>query len=207
MARRYVALDVEATGPIPTLHDIVAVGWCIGDDRGNISERGLLVQDLVWPQEGEPLPPNWEARCWDQFWSRQVPAVLQLYQRGDRVPRSEFPRVIDAFLARLDATEPEGGTVLLSDCPDFDIGLLDALLGTALHAYGPRYARGDSTKRRDVSDPGEINAGIRESFADATAEEEMNDQQRAPEDTVHNTMYDAEFVYRYMINVNKARRH
>jgi hypothetical protein len=150
----YLAIDCEFTGSSARLNSIIAVGVYVGRADGK-PETGFP-RKLFWTLE--PMPGEVEeARCMEEFWSQFPNVYAKLtdpqFRRPANVVMAEFKTWCQDLATEIDAKN--GEIIIVCDCPDSDLGRLDALgqLKTMTWDTPTRYLGGKT--RRSVCDPSE----------------------------------------------------
>lgn len=114
------AVDIETSGPIYTKHGILSIGWCARSADGSIKSGQI---NMMLP-EGT----DFEQKCWDEFWSKNLPALHKL-KEGAVSPLEG----ITAFINVLDQLEQDNDVMIITDNPSFDIGYLNYYLAVYLN--------------------------------------------------------------------------
>lgn len=161
--RFFVAVDTEGLGCNQRLYPTVALAFAVFDDSGKLYNWWKI----NFPYEiSEKLI---EPRCWREFWNNPEKCDPKIYQQlvqdckkaMDTFPSvqrawQEVRRVIDEFYERFDS--PGQPLTWVSDCPDYDVGRIDAALGQFIEGDDPglryRVTGGDPAQRHWVEDCG-----------------------------------------------------
>ncbi len=178
----YIAIDIEKAGK--RLDDaILAIGICIGDDKGTVYEKKLWCLKM-------PEGKDFEKRCYSEFWTKNMD-VLNLIKSQEQ----DIAEVMKEFAEFIDGLEERFHRyTFVSDNPAFDIGHLDYYLQTYADRSPLRYTK--QGQYRKISDPSEqINMLInKENIYNKIDKMITHD---------HNPMNDAEYIYRMQIETNK----
>lgn len=122
----YMALDIEMGGPIMTVHPLVAIGWAICDQHGTVVEKRRF-----------PVPfsiCDFDENCLRGFWQNEKdhPGISQLLHTFHEEGQ-QFTSVGDAIRVFVkafdDVTQKYRNLTLVSDFPEFDIGILNYYVG------------------------------------------------------------------------------
>jgi hypothetical protein len=122
-----IALDIEATGPQVGTHVIVAIGGVAVDAA---TQRDVDSMLLKLDTRG----CEWDAHCVATFWDKH-PGMRDMLTTATNVgadvllSREQAATRLDAWIRHV--RERARSVELLSDCPQFDGGWLDALLAEA----------------------------------------------------------------------------
>lgn len=122
-----MALDIEMGGPIMTLHPLVSIGWAVCDHHGTVVEKRRF-----------PVPfsiDDFDEVCLREFWQNEKdnPGITQMlhmfYEEG-----RQFASIADAIRVFANAfdditTQKYRHLTLVSDFPEFDIGILNYYVG------------------------------------------------------------------------------
>jgi hypothetical protein len=139
----YFAVDIEGAGKEldrPT----VAYGYCVGDEFGKILYEGE-VHIKADKSAAEP-------RCLEEFYDREENKGLWEELQVGAVDSHKAAE--ELYRIRTEEAEKEGyQTVIISDCPDYDIARLDKLLYDELKKDPLRYS--SKGERAWVVDPSE----------------------------------------------------
>ena len=116
----FIAIDIETTGKNFFTNVLFAIGIAWGDASG--IQTCKIVVDLEKPPERSWeehwQERQWEPRCWNEFWSKNVEA-LDALQKNDRLIKiDELSRVFNAQLSAIE--ELFDKTVLVFDAIAFD---------------------------------------------------------------------------------------
>lgn len=135
------AVDIEGSGASLSKNGIVAIGWCVGDLKGNVLEKrrvSVKLQNRIF-----------EPRCQEQYWSKpEQAAQLVVFQREGIDPYE----AIRLFMAAVDSYEDKYEVVMLSDNPAYDIAWLDSYIDTFLGRNPLLYFR-DQVSYRGIKEP------------------------------------------------------
>jgi len=184
----YFSLDIEGTGK--TLkHPINAYGYCIGDRYGNISDCG----ECHIKTDKSVLEPQ----CKEEFYDKH-PGLWEELQKGAIDPK-DAARLLDT-VSREKAEKEGYQTILISDCPDYDIARLDAFLYEHLERDPLRYdSKGN---RRWVVDPSERASAFGKNIEEACqkeADDKVEHDHRPMNDAIHHY-----HLYLETLNVTEA---
>ena len=120
--RYYLALDIETGGPRQPEHQLVSIGMALVDDRGNVIER----QRFAVPFDIE----QFDRATLTEFWQNEEknPGITKLLEtfhaEGAAMPskKAAIQAFVDAY-DRITSQYPDAQ--LVSDYPEFDIGILN----------------------------------------------------------------------------------
>jgi hypothetical protein len=156
-----VAFDVEATGCVVGVHNIVSVGVSTWDSRTNVVKPRLAMNLLVhwWSETSDGRIVqlgDFERECVVGFW-KKLPAEAVRDMKTNPQTRLQAATQLATLLDTLQRDYQGMRIVLLSDNPSFDIGWLDSLLGT----LGRRPIRfGPKREYREVIDTDSLLIGF-----------------------------------------------
>lgn len=116
----FVAVDIETLGAW-YCHPVVAVGFAIGDHKGNILETKLFTISANWKpcSQGGDM----EDRCYNEFWSKH-PDMMRVYQKDAVEPPIAW-NMINEFINNLEKKYPDKKIKFLTDNAAFDIARID----------------------------------------------------------------------------------
>ena len=120
----YVSIDIETTGPCPRLHKVISIGIYTGDENGKELDTCRVNFTVVYPDPVLGIAyGDFEKQCWDEFMSKQDPAIIEDYKKG-AIPEAEGWLVVSRFIADLDLKYGDD-IVFVTDNPSFDISFMD----------------------------------------------------------------------------------
>lgn len=135
------AVDIEGSGASVSKNGIVAIGWCVGDLKGNVLEKrrvSVKLQNRLF-----------EPRCVNQYWTKpEQAAQLQVFLREAVDPYE----AIRLFMSAVDSFEDKYDVTILSDNPAYDIAWLNSYIDTFL-GRNPLLYQKDQTTYRGVAEP------------------------------------------------------
>lgn len=131
---RYVAFDIETAGCRVAKHPIIAIGYVVGDESGNVLEKGCFKFDVEW-YTVDPTNPlivtdykQFEPRCVKEFWNNpehpNMHNIINKLKDGAKPVHEEMQRFC-AWLNGLEKTYVGHRIKFLSDNPSFDIAFID----------------------------------------------------------------------------------
>lgn len=153
IALRYIGIDIEAAGANTRQNPILAIGVATFDRLADGSvHRGPRTTfkrtDIFFPKDARGsieyngvirLPEggivdfgDFEERCWNEFWSKNLPAlenVATVYGKDRFMNAWDFRQYIDSLVD--DAAKVSGRAIIVSDNPAFDVGRVNDWLCNA----------------------------------------------------------------------------
>lgn len=141
MFTTYIAIDIEKAGCLISKHPIVSIGYCIGNDQGDIYKKGKINLKVEWPYDFEP-------RCWNSFWSKQSKEMIDNLKENAVEQRDGFVLLNDM----ISKWERDYETIVyLSDNPSFDIANIDYNLEKYCDRKPLRYSSKDESYQNVIS--------------------------------------------------------
>lgn len=160
MKKYYLSIDIESEGD--AFHNsVIAIGACFGPADGSWPrERLLKFRGNLKPLPGDRPDPA----CLSEFWQGKVPDVHREIQAAAEEPAvvmTKFLTYCQQLVALYeDAPGANGKIVIVSDCPDFDLGRLHYLGEVATKTWptpirnlgkpGARHGQKDPSERLDA---------------------------------------------------------
>lgn len=208
-SRVILAIDIESRGQGPSSNGIMSIGVCVGSgNEERVFEKKRF--DML-PLDGQVM----EARCYDEFWSKNKPQFDALTKNA-----VDPMRQIQAFrelVNRWDSVCPN--LYIVADNPAFDIGMINYYLDRAfLPTLTYKVTPDGKLEYRNVHDADSygraiLHQGIDDPWlSNASLLKVVGPLARGVDETLHNHMpeNDAEFIYRLhlhamMFATNKAK--
>lgn len=138
MKNAYLVLDVETSGPIcgKAKHGILAVGFCLGTDQGELIENGKICFMLSESQ-------FFDEHTLKNFWMRDGPyrALLQIQKKA-----KPLKVALNELVKKFDMWDSQYHVTIVSDNPVFDLGFINSYFAMFLnrkpvcYKYGKHYA-------------------------------------------------------------------
>ena len=141
----FLALDIETSGPSPVHHSILSIGWCLGDQDGNVLDNKRIDIKMLKIKGMHPYTLN-------TFWSEHS-KTLDVITKNARHPSDaiyEFLQVLDAFDHVYDLR-------ILTDNPSFDISFINAYVATYAQRIPINYRFGRDNEYRVIIDTDSFN--------------------------------------------------
>ena len=113
-----LSFDIESTGPNIIKNEIIAIGYCLGDNYGNILYKKRI--NIKYTQPFDKI-------CYKNFWSKHQDKLKIL--QNDAVKPDE---AISEFIKDVDAAFAEYDLKIISDNPSFDVGFINYYLALYL---------------------------------------------------------------------------
>jgi hypothetical protein len=159
----FVAVDTEGLGANQRLYPTVAVAFAVFDEHGKLHDSWKI--NFPYEVSEKCIEP----RCWREFWNNPEkcdPKVYQQLVNDCKAAQTTYEtvgeawahvrKVIDGYYYRFDS--PGQPLTWVSDCPDYDVGRIDAGLSFMQDGddTGLRYRMdgGDRSLRHRVADCG-----------------------------------------------------
>lgn len=184
----YLALDIEKAGPMPLKHPVISIGWCGGDEKGNVIIKGRINLQVKWPTGNNC--GDFDEKCWLEFWNKLPVETISLLQK-DALPQKEG---FQKFADMIDYLEKSYKIKFVSDNAAFDIGTLNVYL----EKYTGRLPLAYTSDGR-----------YRRTYAADDMLEMIPDNNKLTEKISvihdHDPQNDAEFIYRMMVIVLQHR--
>ena len=212
-----VSLDVEKAGMMPLKNPIVSIGHCVGDLDGNILDKGRHNMTVQWPVEKDFKTNeadqttidikdsqkmdygDFEPICYEEFWSKQPPALIGLLQDTNRRSFNKCIRLFVNWLNALEQQYPEDTHTIrfLSNNPNYDFGAIDSVLEREVGRLPARCST--SGKYRSCTNPKNMLDMLPDNLR-ATYDKKIT----AMHD--HDPANDAEYVYRMYLVALDAKK-
>jgi hypothetical protein len=202
-----VTFDIEKTGRMNLGHPINSIGWCVGDLFGRVLQKSKINLKVRWPtivsEDTKTMDyGDFEPRCWDEFWSKRPPALIEELKKDAH--EQEFG--MTKFATWLDVLEKEypeatHKIVFLSDNASFDIAALDVNLERYTKRGPIRYSL--SGKFRSLYPPDDMLAIVPDDVLEPLIKKRID----AVVEHDHDPSNDAEHIYRQFILAMEVRRY
>jgi hypothetical protein len=104
---RVIAIDIETNGCYLDKNEIVSIGYCVGDTKGKVEQKGRIDFEVS---------TKFEKRCYDEFWKDHMDKYKVL-QHDVLDPG----KAIKSFVNLIDELDSKYDLRIISDNPSFDI--------------------------------------------------------------------------------------
>jgi hypothetical protein len=139
------ALDIETNGPNMFEHEIISIGYCLGDVHGNVIDRNRINFNFT-----TAFSPS----CW-VFWSKFHNVLTEL--KKDTLEPCE---AIEKFINVLDQYDDMYDLRIITDNPSFDTSFINYYLNKYLNRNPINYIKGDGDRYRCIFDTDSYSRGV-----------------------------------------------
>src|ERR1700744_5540510 len=130
-----LAVDIETSGSSILKHGIIAIGYCLGDNKGNVIIKKRIHVKL-------DTGKIFEKRCMETFWNKNLDK-LEILKQNAKEPKN----AITEFINDIDSFEDEYDLRIITDNASFDIGFLNYYLELYLDRLPLSYKKDQKTYR------------------------------------------------------------
>ena len=188
-----LSLDIETNGPDLLKHEIISIGYCVGDLVGNVinKERINFKYDTVF-----------EPDCW-KFWSKYL-SVLDKLKEGQLTPYD----AINKFIIMVDELDTKYDLRIITDNPSFDISFINYYLNKYLGRLPITYIHGIGHKYRCIFDTDSFARGaLHQNYADPwTSDSKVTETFGLTLDASHSHFPDDDAEYIYKLHIALVNR-
>lgn len=190
-----LCFDIETSGSNIINNAILSIGYCLGDQNGNILKKDRFSFEM----DSEHC---FEERCYKDFWSKNMDILKTLQDEAKPIKEQLLN-----FITLVDKFDDEYDLRIISDFKDFDLAFVNYYLVKYLNRRPLNYKFG-STEYRCTYDTDSYSRGAMKMnyqdpwTSDKTIMEQLNfttgcNPTHLPDD-------DAEYIYKFHINlINK----
>ncbi len=189
-----IALDIETNGSYVLKNEIISIGYCIGDEDGNVKVKGRFDLEATSAME---------QRCQTEFWSKHMDKYAALQK--DAISQAEGAY---RFMHLIDDLDEKYKLRIIVDNPAFDVKFIDVLLERHLGRRPLHYKH--NKHYRSIYDIDSYTRGVLGlQLSDMwTDDKQLIEKFSLKIDANHTHMPDddAEYIYKYHAAVLKAVR-
>ena len=115
MSHYIISIDIETSGPNVLKNGIIAIGYCVGDEFGNVVQKSRIHLNL----ESDHV---FDVHCQESFWNiLKNKHLLKIFKKNSLHPCD----AIYKFIEILDNLDREHSVTIISDNPSFDISFIN----------------------------------------------------------------------------------
>ncbi|XWV25552.1 hypothetical protein QJ856_gp0202 [Tupanvirus deep ocean] len=139
------AIDIETNGPNMFRHEIISIGYCVGNMDGVILEKNRI---------NFKFTSAFSDSCWN-FWSKYTD-VLDVLKRDAVEPQIAIRKFIDI----LDQYDDVYDVRIITDNPSYDTSFINFYLNRYLDRNPINYIKGNDDQYRCIFDTDSYSRGV-----------------------------------------------
>ncbi|CAH6420955.1 Hypothetical protein KVN_LOCUS82 [uncultured virus] len=144
---RILAIDIESSGPKLTKNVIIAIGFCLGDEKGNTLEK----KTFCFKFDSFEV---FDLKCLNEFWINHLDK-LNVYLKTAKEPNES---ILD-FITEIDYLDDAYDLRIISDNPSFDITFINYYLDKYLDRLPLNYKH-NGKQYRCIYDTSSFSRGL-----------------------------------------------